>query len=71
MSKVLISCGWDDVPHLGEQEKKELWDATPEYLRDARKFGKPAMGAGAIYPISETSVFVEPFEINPGWKRGS
>lgn len=69
MSKHVTTCGWDDVPHLSEEEKDELLLATPEYLRRARKFGEPSLGAGAIYPISIEQVCVEPFKIPDYWPR--
>jgi hypothetical protein len=68
-SKYLVTAGWDDVPHLDEQTKRELLDSTPPHLRDARSKGIPSLGAGAIYPIPESEITVEPFEIPAWWPR--
>lgn len=68
-SRALITAGWDDVPHLDEQTKKELLDETPPWLRDARSKGTPSLGAGAIYPISESKVKYDPFPIPEWWPR--
>lgn len=68
-SRVLISAGWDDVPHLDAETKRELLAETPEWLRDARSKGIPSMGAGAIYPIAEERIRVDPFPIPPHWPR--
>lgn len=65
-SKYLVSCGWDDVPHLDEKTKKELLAATPPHLRDARSKGIPSLGSGAIYPVAESEIIIEPFKI-PGF----
>lgn len=67
--KALIMAGWDDVPHLGEVEKKRMLAETPPHLRDARSKGIPSLGAGAIFPVPETDIKVPDFEIPKHWKR--
>lgn len=67
--KAVVSATWDDVPHLSEQAKKELWDAIPPFQRDARSKGLPQLGAGAIWPIPESAFVVDPFEIPKHWPR--
>ena len=68
-SRALITAGWDSVPHLDEQTKKELLAETPPWLREARSLGKPSLGAGAIYPISESQIKCAPFPIPAHWPR--
>lgn len=68
-SRKLITAGWDDVPHLDSEAKAELLDETPEWLRDARSKGIPSLGAGAIYPIPEARIKVDPFPIPDHWPR--
>lgn len=68
-SRVMISAGWDDVPHLDSEAKAELLEETPEWLREARSLGKPSMGAGAIYPIAEAKIRCDPFAIPAHWPR--
>ena len=68
-SKYLVNAGWDDVPHLTEQTKKEMYDSTPPYLRDARSKGIPSLGSGAIYPIPLEEILEDPFPIPPHWPR--
>lgn len=68
-SRVLITAGWDDVPHLEKDAKAELLAETPEWLREARSLGKPSLGAGAIYPIPEARIRVDPFPIPMHWPR--
>jgi hypothetical protein len=65
----MVQAGWDDVPHLSENAKRELLDSTPPYLRDARSKGIPALGSGAIYPIPEAEITVMPFLIPDYWPR--
>jgi len=69
-SKYTVHATWDDAPHLDAKTKRELWDSTPPYLRDARAKGIPSLGAGAIYPIPWDEVSCEPFPIPVHWKRG-
>lgn len=68
-SRFLVMATWDDVPHLSPQVKQELWDAIPPYQRDARAKGVPQLGSGAIYPVPESDITCEPFEIPEHWPR--
>lgn len=68
-SKFVVMATWDDVPHLSEAAKKELWDSIPPFQRDARSKGVPQLGAGAIYPVPESDFVVNDFEIPPHWPR--
>ncbi|MFN8829167.1 MAG: hypothetical protein ACK50Q_15050 [Labrys sp. (in: a-proteobacteria)] len=68
-SRYMTNAGWDDVPHLDERAKRELLDATPAYMRDARSKGTPSLGAGAIYPFPESEITVPPFAIPAYWPR--
>lgn len=64
-----IQVSWDDVPHLTKEEKEELMMAIPPWMRDARMRGIPQIGAGAIYPVAEGDISVEPFQIPAYWPR--
>lgn len=70
MSKFLIQASWEDVPHLSEEAKAALRASYPEYQRDARTKGIPQLGAGAIYPVPESEILIDPFDIPPYWPRG-
>jgi hypothetical protein len=69
MSKYVVMAGWDDVPHLDEQTKKDLYASIPPYQRDARSKGIPQLGSGAIYPVPESEIVCKPFEIPRYWPR--
>jgi len=69
MSKVVITATWDDCPHLSDEDKQELWDSIPPYQRDARSKGIPQLGSGAIYPVPESEIQCQPFDIPPYWPR--
>lgn len=68
-SKFVVMATWDDVPHLDERAKKELWDSIPPFQRDARSKGIPQLGAGAIYPVPESEISIKDFEIPEHWPR--
>lgn len=70
MSRFLVGATWDDAPHLTPLAKKELWDSILPYQRDARAKGIPQLGAGAIYPVSESDLRIRDFAIPEHWKRG-
>jgi phage terminase large subunit-like protein len=67
--RYLVSATWDDAPHLDEGQKRKLWAGLEPHLRDARSKGIPSLGSGAIYPILESEITVDDFEIPPFWPR--
>ncbi len=69
MSRLCVQATWDDVPHLSAETKKQMLDAMQPHMRDARTKGKPTMGAGVIYPVPESVVIEDPFEIPDYWPR--
>lgn len=68
-SKFVVSATWDDVPHLSKEVKEELWASIPPFQRDARSKGIPQLGSGAIYPVPESDILVDDFEIPIHWKK--
>lgn len=69
MSTLYLPGSWGDAHHLDEEARKDLAASVPPHQRDARERGAPALGSGAIYPVSESAIVVEPFEIPPHWPR--
>lgn len=65
----IVQCTWDDVPHLDAAAKAKLLARYPAYQRDARSKGIPQLGAGAIYPVPESEILVDPFELPDHWPR--
>lgn len=60
---------WDDVPHISQEEKAALTASISPHELEARSKGIPALGSGAIYPVPESLVFIDPFQIPPRWPR--
>ncbi len=69
-NKFVVMATWDDAPHLSEEVKKELWASIPPFQRDARAKGIPQLGSGAIYPVPESDLLCEPFEIPEHFPKG-
>lgn len=77
--KFTVNAGWDHVPHLSEEQKREELERIQPFQRKARSEGIPTLGAGAIYPVPEDVVLCDPFSIpdyypqcfamDVGWKR--
>jgi len=67
--KFVVNATWDDAPHLTEKQKTELLASIPAYQRDARSKGIPQLGSGAIYPLLEEDITIEPFEMPPTWPK--
>ena len=70
-TKHLTMMGWDDVPHIDEDEMEALLESTPPHLRDARRYGKPSLGAGAIYPVPESEIKIDPIDLPDYWPRAA
>ncbi len=68
-SKFIVSCSWDDVPHLSAQKKAQLLEEYPPHERDARTKGIPSLGAGQVYPIKEAEFVCEYVAIQSDWRR--
>ena len=68
-SRVFLMAGWDDAPHLSKEEKERFKEAIPAHEIEARSQGIPSLGSGMVYPISESLIACEPFEIPNHWAR--
>lgn len=67
--KACVMAGWDDVPHLSEQMKAEMEATYLPHQRNARKYGIPSIGAGAIYPYESERYLIEPIPLPEHWPR--
>lgn len=65
----LQNATWDDAPHLDDAEKARLMLSYPEHELDARTKGMPMMGKGAVFPISDNRISIDPFKIPDHWAR--
>lgn len=68
-TKYVVTCDWDSVPHLSQQDKDDLYSSIPPFQRDARSKGIPQLGSGAIYQVPESDIVVDDFAIPDYWPR--
>lgn len=54
---------WEDVDHLDEKTKKQLLSVYSPAEREMRSKGIPVFGSGLVYPVSESDIVCEDFEI--------
>lgn len=69
MSRYVVQAGWRDVPHLSESDIKEMASSISPHQLEARMNGTPTLGAGAIYPVPEEEIVIEPFQMPAWWPR--
>lgn len=69
MSKFVVQADWASAPHLTEAQKADLAKSMRPHQRRARMEGLPVLGAGAIYPVDEEMLKVDPFPIPAHWKK--
>ncbi|RTL00420.1 MAG: hypothetical protein EKK59_04490 [Neisseriaceae bacterium] len=65
----MVMAGWDDVPHLSADMKVRMLSEAETHLRESRSKGIPSIGSGAIYPVPEDEILVDPFDIPAHWPR--
>jgi phage terminase large subunit-like protein len=66
--RVDINMTISDVTHISEDEKLRIIASYPAHEREARINGKPMLGSGRIFPVSEELIKVPRFEV-PQWYR--
>jgi phage terminase large subunit-like protein len=67
--RAMVMAGWDDVPHLSANDKARMLAEAEVHLREARSKGVPSIGSGAIFPVLESEIVVDDFEIPRHWPR--
>src|SRR3546814_725221 len=66
---VVIFMGIYDALHYTKEQADIIVATYPEHEREARAYGKPVLGSGAVFPIPETNIVVPGFSIPDGWPR--
>lgn len=69
VNKKIIQASWDDTNHLSENEKNLLRKSLRPHEVEAREKGIPSLGSGKIYPVKESDISIEPFNIPDNYKR--
>ncbi len=59
---------WDAL-HYSEDQRDSIISSYPVYERDARTRGIPSLGSGAVFPLSEKDITINPIAIPDHWPR--
>ncbi|MDK1377104.1 MULTISPECIES: terminase large subunit [unclassified Sinorhizobium] len=65
--RTVVTMTIDDAEHYSPEEREKIISAYPAHEREARTKGVPSLGSGRIFPVSEESITVAPFEIPKHW----
>jgi phage terminase large subunit-like protein len=63
--RACVAIGWDDIPWMSDQAKKEILESTPPHLRETVSQGIPSVGDGAVYPLPLHDLLLKPSEVFP------
>lgn len=56
-----------DALHYSPEQAQKIVDSYPKHVRGARAMGQPSIGEGAVFPIDDDEITVQPFDIPPHW----
>ena len=76
----LTNSTWDDASerilsmkgqrgHLSESVMEQILSSYSPHEREMRRYGRPSIGSGLVFPLGEEKVMVEPFPIEDHWPR--
>ena len=70
--RVKLSMSLEDSLHITKEERKRRWDRYPPHEREARYFGRPGQGSGAVFSILPNAITIDPIEykdIPLSWRK--
>ena len=76
----LTNATWDDAServmsmkgergHLSEVVMEQILSSYSPHEREMRRYGRPSIGSGLVFPLSEDDVIIEPMPIEEHWPR--
>ena len=76
----LTNATWDDASeqimsmkgsrgHLNEGVMEQILSSYSPHEREMRRYGRPSIGSGLVFPLSEEKLMVEPIPIEDHWPR--
>ena len=76
----LTNATWDDASekiksmkgqdgHLSEDVMTQILSAYAPHEREMRRYGRPTIGSGLIFPINEEDLMIDPIVIEDHWPR--
>ena len=68
-SRSVVKMGIRDAGHYTEAQRVEIIASYPAHEREARAEGTPVLGSGAVFPVAESDLSIEAFDIPASWPR--
>ena len=76
----LDNATWDDAServmsmkgnrgHLNEGVMEQILSSYAPHEREMRRYGRPSIGSGLVFPIPEEKILIDPFPIESHWPR--
>ena len=76
----LTNATWDDASekimsmkgergHLSEAVMDQILSSYSPHEREMRRYGRPSIGSGLVFPLSEDKILVDPIHIEDHWPR--
>ena len=77
----LNNATWDDATeevrsvlyggrgHLNEEVMEQIMNTYAPHEREMRRYGRPSIGSGLVYPVSEEKLMVDPLTLKKHWPR--
>jgi len=76
----LVNATWDDASekissmngeqgHLNETVMEQILSSYSPHEREMRKNGRPSIGSGLIFPLSEEKIMIDPLYLEDHWPR--
>jgi phage terminase large subunit-like protein len=76
----LTNATWDDASerimsmmgkkgHLNESVMEQILSSYSPHEREMRRYGRPSLGSGLVFPIAEDKLFIDPIKIEEHWPR--
>ena len=76
----LNNATWDDASekvfskdgergHLNEEVMEQILSSYSPHEREMRRYGRPSIGSGLVYPISEEKLLIDPISLPDHWPK--
>jgi len=78
--QALVNATWDDASekvismsgkngHLSEVVMEQILSSYSPHEREMRRYGRPSIGSGLVFPINEEKLIIDPINIENHWPR--
>lgn len=65
----VVTMGIYDSERYSKEQADRIVAQYPPHEREARAFGRPVLGSGAVFPVEQSRITCQPFQIPGHWPR--